>query len=153
MYFSYLFCSYLSQLWPFVRRSSFCLLAYTYLPLCICLFIYLSTVSVCLSIYQPLCICLYLSTCIYLQYLSVYSIYLSVSVCLLAYLSALMSVYLSVYSIYLSVSVCLSVCLPRPGKSVQCSSDPEFAFSIVPQKCINIMENLNVHYACIIPRE
>ena len=28
-----------------------------------------------------------------------------------------------------------SICC-RPGKSVQCSSDPEFAFSNVPQKCI-----------------
>ena len=53
----------------------------------------------------------------------------------------------------------------RPGKGVQCSSDPEFAFSNVPQNgkitflflktgklnfCSSKRENLNVHYACVI---
>ena len=34
----------------------------------------------------------------------------------------------------------------RPRKSVQCSTDPEFGLSNVPQKCVKTMENLNVHY-------
>ena len=37
----------------------------------------------------------------------------------------------------------------RHGKSVQCSSDPEFAFSNVSQTSVNILENLNVHYSTL----
>ena len=37
--------------------------------------------------------------------------------------------------------------LKQTWKKVQCSSDPEFAFSNVPQKCVKTMEILTVHYA------
>ena len=40
----------------------------------------------------------------------------------------------------------------RPRNGVQCYSGPEFGFSNVPQKCVKTMENLNVHYACVILR-
>ena len=73
---------------------------------CIYLSIYLSYLSICLSIYLSICLSLYL---MYVSNLSVYLSMFIYLICLPVYLLICLSIYLICLTVYLSI--CLSVCL------------------------------------------